>query len=76
MLILKQRYVLHGSAESNTTWYIPITYTTSGDTAMFHNTTPVAWISPGESLTLTVNADIYWIVVNNLQTGRRSIKIF
>ncbi|XP_050307887.1 membrane alanyl aminopeptidase-like [Anthonomus grandis grandis] len=65
----QKRFVYSNSTNASTTWYVPITYTTSENSSNFDNTTPVAWLTPTDNLNVTLNSNVSWIVVNNLQTG-------
>ncbi|KAJ3664945.1 hypothetical protein Zmor_000475 [Zophobas morio] len=69
VIISQEQFILDGEGEG-TTWYVPITYTTSGDISEFEKTATKAWLVPGENLTLTgVLTDASWIVLNNQQVG-------
>ncbi|XP_063909650.1 aminopeptidase N-like [Zophobas morio] len=69
VIISQEQFILDGEGEG-TTWYVPITYTTSGDISEFEKTATKAWLVPGENLTLTgVLTDASWIVLNNQKVG-------
>nr|ADK11711.1 aminopeptidase N [Sitophilus oryzae] len=67
--VSQERFVYNSSLQSNTSWYVPVTYTTSSDTSTFSNTTPSLWVTPGSNLTFNISSNESWIVLNNLQTG-------
>lgn len=70
LVLSQQRFVLSNSTDTNVSWYIPITYTTSNDNAStFLNTTPSAWLTPNGSLELNLTSNASWIIVNNYETG-------
>ncbi|KAJ8960563.1 hypothetical protein NQ318_013852 [Aromia moschata] len=67
--ISQERFLLSGS-DTETKWYVPITYSTSLDSNPFTNTTPQAWLTPDSDLTITIpSGDVSWIVLNNQHIG-------
>ncbi|VEN38176.1 unnamed protein product [Callosobruchus maculatus] len=68
-LALKQERFLFSGSDTTTKWYVPVTYTTSVDTAKFEKTSPHLWIEPDKEATIQVPDGASWIILNNQQTG-------
>nr|CAI5825384.1 unnamed protein product [Callosobruchus analis] len=68
-LALKQERFLFSGSDTTTKWYVPITYTTSLDTAKFEKTSPQLWIQPDKESNIQITDGTSWIILNNQQTG-------
>ena len=53
----------------DTKWYVPITYTTSTDPSKFTETTTKEWLTPTADVTITLDKEDDWIILNNQQVG-------
>nr|CAH7717416.1 unnamed protein product [Callosobruchus chinensis] len=68
-LALKQERFLFSGSDTTTKWYVPITYTTSVDTAKFEKTSPQLWMEPDKESNIQIPDATSWIILNNQQTG-------
>ncbi|XP_063909880.1 membrane alanyl aminopeptidase-like [Zophobas morio] len=66
--VIQQRFFSDDGTDA-TEWYVPITYTTSADTSKFTKTATIDWLKPGENLTITLDKEDNWIILNNQQVG-------
>ncbi|XP_060526991.1 aminopeptidase N-like [Cylas formicarius] len=69
-VVLSQRRFLNPEADDDSQWYVPLSYTLSSDSDRFADTSPRAWLVPGQDLTLqgALNGN-EWIVLNNQAIG-------
>ncbi|KAJ3664935.1 hypothetical protein Zmor_000467 [Zophobas morio] len=66
--VTQQRFFSDNGTDK-TEWYVPITYTTSANTSKFTETATIDWLKPGENLTITLDKEDNWIILNNQQVG-------
>ncbi|KAL0271452.1 UNVERIFIED_CONTAM: hypothetical protein PYX00_008543 [Menopon gallinae] len=62
------RFRNNSNGPHNSTWNIPITYSTSED-IRFNDTRPTHWLRQNEDSSITLDKFVDWIVVNNQQSG-------
>ncbi|KAJ8948940.1 hypothetical protein NQ314_008319, partial [Rhamnusium bicolor] len=65
---LKKRFLYTGE-DTETKWYVPVSFTTSVDSSKFETTTPNVWLTPTENLNFTLPENSTWIILNNQETG-------
>lgn len=71
---LQKRFLSAGTPQDDEKWYVPISYTTSTDSDKCLNTSPRAWLTIQDKLTITdVLKDREWIILNNQQTGKLNL---
>ena len=61
--------MLSGDDTDETQWYVPITYTTSADPSEFTETTTKLWLTPDTDVTIVLDNEDSWIILNNQQVG-------
>ncbi|KAJ3664942.1 hypothetical protein Zmor_000473 [Zophobas morio] len=67
--ISQKRFLLSGDDTDETQWYVPITYTTSADPSEFTETTTKLWLTPDTDVTIVLDNEDSWIILNNQQVG-------
>ncbi|KAJ8973357.1 hypothetical protein NQ317_001401 [Molorchus minor] len=68
-VIVTQERFLVNAYDNSSQWYVPVTFTTSLDENKFSQTAPMAWLSPGNELTINIQYGAAWIILNNQLTG-------
>ena len=67
--IFQKRFLLSDDDTDDNKWYVPITYTTSADPSRFTETTTKEWLTPDADLTILLDNEDNWIILNNQQVG-------
>jgi aminopeptidase N len=74
VVVSQKRFLSAGTPQDDEKWYVPISYTTSTDSDKCLNTSPRAWLTIQDKLTITdVLKDREWIILNNQQTGKLNL---
>jgi len=68
-LKFQQRFLYTQTDNENSTWYVPVSYTTSTSNDFNEDTSPKGWVTPDEDLVISDFSEDSWIVVNNQETG-------
>ncbi|XP_050307888.1 membrane alanyl aminopeptidase-like [Anthonomus grandis grandis] len=70
VILTQQRFLYSGTDNENSSWYVPISYSTADFNLYNENTDPIGWVTPTNPYIISgFSNSSNWIVINNQQTG-------